>query len=207
MFLFLSLRWKPAGAGVEPAGSVLFRCYQLCSWLQSNPVDALGFHVQSRLHKHTEKGNKRLTPSPASQTWDNEDRQADSSITAESHCLITVTQVPLASLVKVHLSFFTFGFRSVSRCQHAVQILFSCLVFKALPVIGSCVSFTLNIITDLPLSCWRLPSSLVFSVSCLFCSFFSPSFPLDYSYNFYFLPSSIRCLFYSWFTSYCHCFF
>lgn len=60
-------------------------------------------------------------------------------------------------------SFFTFklsmpfGFKSVSHRQHAFKVLFSYPVFKELPVMGSCVSFNLNIIAYLSLSLLEAP--------------------------------------------------
>lgn len=109
----------------------------------------------------------------------------------------------MVPLFKVHLSFFTFklsmpfGFKSVSRRQHAFKVLFSYPVFKELQVMGSCVSFTLNIIADLSLSLLEAPPLLgvfcLLPVLLIFLSFLS--FGLFLSFLFFFLFYQMPFLF------------
>lgn len=177
MFLFLSRRWKPACFSVEPAGSVFF--FTLISLLLtrvkillfSASAPFLDLHGQSKLYKHYKKGQRKAD----SFHWFTDVRQSRQKCWhihdgKKLLCLI-ITVIPgfFGSLIQdaTFLSSLSNGlcslvFRSVS---HAARILFSYLVCKALSLMGSFISLTFNVITDLSLG--LLESPILTGVFCL----------------------------------------
>lgn len=182
MFLFLSLRWKPARFSVERAGSVLLLA--VIRFAPGHSKILLFSHsffsgfvcARQTLQTHRERTTKgwlfplrhrRETIKIEMLTYPWWLKTILSDNTSYTRFLWFLYSRCIFSFFAFTLSM-SFGSRCVSDYQHVLRIMGSYLVCKALPLMGPVILFTFKVITDLPRAYFCFPPVL--------CWLFSPSF-------------------------------